>query len=214
MTQSDALPVSAPTPSVDPVVAPAGADGRSAGSARRHLPGDRDIWVMILGDLIIFAGYFVIYMVYRGMYPDEFLQAQQHLNINLGVLNTVVLLTSSWFVARATLSVRADRYDQAVRLVWAGGFLGLLFMVIKCYEWYAKIDAGHTNSDTFYSFYYVLTGVHLVHVLIGLIVLGVLVRELHNPSRRRISVVESGAVYWHMVDLLWVIIFALLYVMR
>ena len=66
----------------------------------------------------------------------------------------------------------------------------------------------------FYSFYYVITGVHLVHVLIGLIVLGVAVRELRNPSRRRESVIESSAVYWHMVDLLWVIIFALFYVMR
>jgi nitric oxide reductase NorE protein len=203
MTQSEALPISAPTPSAEPEEA-----------TRGHLPGDSHMWVMVLGDLVIFSGYFVIYMIYRGMYPDEFLEAQQHLVINLGVLNTVILLTSSWFVARAAFSARADRHHQAVRLIFAGGFLGLLFMLVKGYEWYTKIDAGQTNSDMFYSFYYVLTGVHLVHVLIGLIVLGVLVRELRNPSRRRISVVESGAVYWHMVDLLWVIIFALLYVMR
>jgi nitric oxide reductase NorE protein len=66
----------------------------------------------------------------------------------------------------------------------------------------------------FYSFYYVITGVHVVHVLIGLIVLGVLVRELRNPGRRRTWMAEAGAIYWHMVDLLWVIIFALVYVMR
>lgn len=87
-------------------------------------------------------------------------------------------------------------------------------MVLKGYEWAAKISAGHTNSDLFFSFYYVITGVHLVHVVIGLIALGVVVRELNNPARRRLMVVESAAIYWHMVDLLWVIIFGLFYVMR
>ncbi|OBF12074.1 cytochrome C oxidase subunit III [Mycobacterium sp. ACS4331] len=199
MTPADAPPA---TPETDPA------------PARAHLPGDGDMWVMVLGDLIIFAGYFVVFMIYRAMNPDEFLQAQQHLAINLGVLNTVILLTSSWFVARAVLATRGGQYAHAVRLIYAGGFLGLLFMIVKGYEWYAKISAGHTNAETFYSFYYVITGVHLVHVLIGLIVMGVLVRELRNPSRRRASMVESGAIYWHMVDLLWVLIFALLYVMR
>ncbi|MGV0849056.1 cytochrome c oxidase subunit 3 family protein [Mycolicibacterium phlei] len=178
------------------------------------LPGDVDMWVMVLGDLIIFGGYFVVYMIYRAMNPAEFLAAQQHLSINLGVLNTVILLTSSWFVARSVLAARCGDHAGAVRLIYAGGVCGVLFMLVKGYEWYAKITAGQTNSQMFYSFYYVLTGVHLVHVLIGLIVLGVLVRELRNPGRRRPTLVESGAVYWHMVDLLWVVIFGLLYVMR
>lgn len=172
------------------------------------------MWVMVLGDLIIFAGYFVIFMIYRAMNPEEFLAAQQHLAINIGVLNTVILLTSSWFIARSVLAARSGRHDQAIKLTYAGGLCGLLFIGFKGYEWFTKIAAGHTNSDMFFSFYYVLTGVHLVHVLIGLIVLGVVVRELRNPGRRRTSMVESGAVYWHMVDLLWVIIFGLLYVMR
>lgn len=185
-----------------------------------RLPGDVDMWVMVLGDLIIFGGgYFIVFMVYRAMNPPaEFLAAQQHLDINLGVLNTVILLTSSWFVARSVLAARSGNPPaQAIRLVYAGGGCGLLFMAVKGYEWFAKkITAGHTNSDMFYAFYYVLTGgVHLIHVLIGLIVLGgVVVRELRNPGRRRASLVESGAVYWHMVDLLWVVIFGLLYVMR
>ncbi|ABK70782.1 cytochrome c oxidase subunit 3 family protein [Mycolicibacterium smegmatis] len=181
-------------------------------TGRGHLPGDGHMWVMVLGDLVIFGGYFVIFMIYRAMNPDEFLRAQQHLAINIGVLNTVILLSSSWFVARAVLATRAARYETAIRLVRAGGALGVAFMVVKSYEWFVKIRAGHTNSEMFFSFYYVITGVHLVHVLIGLIVLGVLVRELR--TRRRPSMVESGAVYWHMVDLLWIVIFGLLYVMR
>lgn len=179
-----------------------------------HLPGDGHMWVMVLGDLVIFGGYFIVFMIYRTMYPDEFLRAQQHLDITIGVANTVILLTSSWLVARAVLAARAGRHETAIRLTYAGGVGGLMFMACKGYEWVVKIRNGHTNSEMFYSFYYVLTGVHLIHVLIGLIVLGVIVRELRNPSRRRASVVEASAVYWHMVDLLWVIIFGLLYVVR
>lgn len=181
---------------------------------RTRLPGDGHIWVMVLGDLVIFTGYFIIFMVYRTMNPAEFLAAQQHLNVNIGVINTVVLLTSSWFVARSVLAARAGNHRSAVRFVYLGAAGGVLFMILKSYEWAAKIGAGHTNSDLFFSFYYVITGVHLVHVLIGLIALGVVVRELGNPSRCRPAVVESAAIYWHMVDLLWVIIFGLLYVMR
>lgn len=179
-----------------------------------RVPGDGHIWVMVLGDLLIFTGYFIIFMVFRTMNPADFLAAQQHLNVNIGVINTVVLLTSSWFVARSVLAARAGNHRSAVRFVYSGAGGGVLFIVLKSYEWAVKISAGHTNSDLFFSFYYVITGVHLVHVVIGLIALGVVVRELNNPGRRRLMVVESAAMYWHMVDLLWVIIFGLLYVMR
>ncbi|WP_099244971.1 cytochrome c oxidase subunit 3 [Mycobacterium sp. shizuoka-1] len=172
------------------------------------------MWVMVLGDLVIFGGYFVVYMIYRSMNRARFLAAQQHLDITVGVINTVILLTSSWFVAQAVLCARAGDSQRAVRLLCAGAVCGSGFVVLKCTEWFREIVAGQTNSDLFYSFYYVITGVHLVHVLMGLIVLGVLVRELRTPGRRRIWMVESGATYWHMVDLLWVIIFALLYVVR
>jgi nitric oxide reductase NorE protein len=183
-------------------------------TTRARLPGDGHIWVMVLGDLLIFTGYFIIFIVYRTINPADFLAAQQHLNVNIGVINTVVLLTSSWFVARSVLAVRAGNVRSAVRFVHSGAAGGVLFVVLKGYEWAAKISAGHTNSDLFFSFYYVITGVHLVHVVIGLIALGVVVRELNNPARRRLMVVESAAIYWHMVDLLWVIIFGLFYVMR
>ncbi len=179
-----------------------------------HLPGDTHMWVMVLGDLVIFSGYFVVFMIYRSMNRAEFLAAQQHLNITIGVANTVILLTSSWFVARAVLSMRAGDPARVVRLLVGGGACGAAFVALKCYEWVREIAGGQTNSQMFYSFYYVITGVHVVHVLMGLIVLGVLVREVRNRGRRRTWMVESGAIYWHMVDLLWVIIFALVYVMR
>ena len=181
----------------------------------RHVPGDTHIWVMVLGDLVIFGAYFVIFMVYRAMTPEAFLAAQQHLSITLGVVNTVVLLTSSWFIARGVVAARADDHAAALRLTWLGGGFGVLFMVVKAYEWATKIAHGDTiTSNGFFSFYFMLTGVHLFHVALGLVILGVVARELRNPRKRRLSLIESGAVYWHLVDLLWIVIFALFYVMR
>ena len=180
-----------------------------------HLPGDGAMWVMVIGDLVIFGAYFIIYMVYRAMKPAEFLASEQHLNITIGVVNTLVLLASSWFIARSVQCARAGDHDRALRLTFLGGLCGVLFILIKGYEWSSKIVAGYTMSgNEFFMFYYMLTGVHVFHVGLGLVILGIVVRELRNPRRRRVSMVESGATYWHMVDLLWVVIFALLYVMR
>jgi nitric oxide reductase NorE protein len=190
--------------------APAGPADRTG-----HLPGDGAIWVMVIGDLVIFGAYFLIFMVHRAMKPTEFLASQQHLNITIGIVNTLVLLGSSWFIARSVQCARAGEVDRALRLTYLGGMCGVLFLVIKAYEWSSEIVAGHTMSgNEFFMFYYMLTGVHVFHVGLGLVILGVVVRELRNTRRRRVSMVESGATFWHMVDLLWVVIFALLYVMR
>ena len=172
------------------------------------------MWVMVLGDLVIFGGYFLIYMVHRAMAPEAFLAAQTHLNVTIGVVNTLVLLTSSLLVARSVYAARSGRPERAMKLTYAGGALGVLFVAIKAYEWSLELGRGLTVANDFFSFYYVLTGVHMLHVALGLIILGVSVRELRAVKRRRISLVEQGATYWHMVDLLWVVIFGLLYVMR
>jgi nitric oxide reductase NorE protein len=90
-----------------------------------------------------------------------------------------------------------------------------LFIAIKAFEWSAKISQGLTfGSNDFFMFYYLLTGVHLFHVALGLVFLGVNYFELRNPQGRRISMVETGAMYWHLVDMLWIVIFTLLYVLR
>jgi nitric oxide reductase NorE protein len=186
-------------------------------TARRvkHTPADSHMWVMVLGDLVIFGTYFLIFMIYRTMKRTEFLAAQQHLNITIGVVNTLVLLTSSLFIAHSVHAARAGRYDRARFLTYLGGLCGVSFILIKAYEWSVEIANGFTlPSNDFFMFYFMLTGVHLFHVFLGLVILGVVVRELRNPRRRRMSMVESGAVYWHMVDLLWIVIFGLLYVMR
>ena len=83
---------------------------------------------MVLGDLVIFGAYFLIFMVHRAMAPEEFLAAQQHLDVTIGVVNTIVLLTSSWFVARSVLAARSGDHDRAVRLTYVGGACGVLFV--------------------------------------------------------------------------------------
>ena len=193
----------------------AAASSVTSAEGRAHLPGDVHMWVMVLGDLIIFGAYFIIFMVFRARNPQEFLASEQHLNINIGVLNTLVLLASSWFIARSVQAARADDHAQALSLTYFGGLCGVGFIAIKAYEWSAKITQGYTiSSNDFFMFYYMLTGVHLFHVSLGLLILGITVRELRNPRRRRPFMVEAGATYWHMVDLLWIVIFALVYVMR
>jgi nitric oxide reductase NorE protein len=179
-----------------------------------HMPGDGHMWVMVLGDLAIFGAYFLIYMVHRAITPDAFIAAQQHLNITVGVINTMILLTSSLFVARSVFAVRDGKPHLAVKLTYAAGACGILFIATKAYEWSVELRRGFTVSNEFFSFYYVLTGVHLLHVILGLIILGVSIRELRAPQRRRVSLIEQGATYWHMVDLLWIVIFGLLYVVR
>jgi nitric oxide reductase NorE protein len=185
-----------------------------------HLPADKDMWVFVLGDLVIFSAYFIIFMVYRNREHQLFLASQQHLSLALGGINTLMLLASSWFVARSVLATRSGNYDRALRLTVLGGLCGVVFLAVKAYEWTTKISQGLTfASNDFYMFYYLLTGVHVFHVALGLVFLGVVVGQLRNfkqrrPTSPRMTMVETGATYWHMVDLLWIVIFALVYVMR
>ncbi|MEV4241484.1 MULTISPECIES: cytochrome c oxidase subunit 3 family protein [Nocardia] len=180
-----------------------------------HLPGDVAVWVFVLGDLIIFSSYFIIFMVDRNRDPDLFLQSQQHLDLNIGVVNTLILLASSWCVARSVVAARNGEYQHAMMFTVAGGLCGVLFVLIKIYEWSSKISQGMTlPSNHFFMYYYMLTGVHLFHVLLGLVILAVVLAELRNPRLRRMKMVEIGATYWHMVDLLWIVVFALVYVVR
>jgi nitric oxide reductase NorE protein len=194
---------------VEAVESPPSTDGRE------HLPGGVDIWVFVLGDLMFFAAYFVIFVVYRIQEPTLFLDSQRHLSLTTGVVNTLVLLASSRFVAMAVQATRAGDDRRATRLISYGGLCGVLFVLIKVFEWHSEISRGFTlPHNDFFMFYYMLTGVHLFHVLLGLGFLTLIVREIRSPAATRVWLVEAGATFWHMVDLLWVFIFALVYLMR
>jgi nitric oxide reductase NorE protein len=180
-----------------------------------RIPGDLSVWIFVLGDLVFFGAYYVIYMVYRHQEPRVFLASQQHLSLLAGTLNTMVLLTSSRFVALAVQAARGGDRERSRRQIMYGVLLGVAFVVIKAFEWAYEIRHGFTlTRNDFFMFYFTLTGVHLFHVLLGLVVLVVVYRDLRSPEPSRSWIIESGAVYWHMVDLLWIGIFALLYLMR
>jgi nitric oxide reductase NorE protein len=207
MTETELANESRPgnAPSKTPAAAPPGL----------HQQGDTSMWVFVIGDLFIFGAYFVIFMIARSENRDAFLAAQQHLNLDAGLINTLVLLTSSWCVALAVNAARVGDHRRATNLTLLGGLCGVVFIGIKAYEWISEIQADQTiTSSDFFMYYYMLTGVHLFHVALGLVILGVVVANLRNSDLRRVSIVESGAIYWHLVDLLWVVIFALIYVMR
>jgi len=188
---------------------------RNASTIRAHLPGEPSMWFFVIGDLLIFALYFVSYVFFRGHDHAAFLQGQQHLNQDLGFINTVVLLTSSLFVALGTTAARAGQRRDARHLFVLAVLCGALFPLIKAIEWIPEIRAGHTpGSGLFFMYYYVLAGMHLCHVLLGLVILCFVVRDLHRSPEPNQRFIETGATYWHMVDLLWLVLFALFYLMR
>jgi nitric oxide reductase NorE protein len=189
--------------------------GSSTDTSVRAVPGQPDMWAFVLFESLIFSSYFVVYMLRRMQNPALFLDSQAHLSPGFGVSNTLVLLLSSWFMARCVQSARERCYDAALRQVLATGACGLVFVGLKLFEWSLKLGQGFGfSSNEFFSFYYFLTAIHVLHVLIGFVVLGVAVYQLRSPLRRSQNAVETCATYWHMVDFLWVLIFALLYVMR
>lgn len=183
----------------------------------RRLPGVDGVWVFIGFDCVIFALLFVSFMKDRYADPALFEASRQTLNVTLGGLDTLILLTSSWFVALAVQAVKRDELDRAPRLLLGGVLTGLMFVVSKSAEYTEKIVAGISPlTDAFYMWYFTLTGIHLVHVLFGTSLL----IFVWTKARRRVydsgnrTVLECVASFWHLVDLLWIVLFPLLYLQR
>jgi nitric oxide reductase NorE protein len=181
----------------------------------RFVPGQPDMWAFVLFETLVFTGYFGFYLFYRARSPELFLHAQAQLDLRVGVVNTLVLLLSSWSVARCVQSSRAGDYRAALRDVFLTAAFAGVFLVVKVSEWVRLVHAGNgLESNDFFMYYFFLTGIHFVHLLIGFVVLGFIVYQLRSPARRSQQLVETCATYWHTVDFLWVLIFALLYVVR
>lgn len=180
-----------------------------------HTPGQFDIWVLVMIEAITFSSYFVVYALDYRANAEFYLRNQAELNLHLGIGNTLVLLTSSWAMARCVKQARAGDHASALRFLWLTVAGGLTFAGMKIYEWSLEMGRGfYFETNDFFAYYYFLTGLHLLHVVAGLIALGVVYYQLSSPRRQSQEIVETGATFWHMVDFLWVIIFTLLYVMR
>jgi nitric oxide reductase NorE protein len=181
----------------------------------RFVPGQPDMWAFVLFEALVFTSYFTVYVIRRTQSPEAFLQSQAHLDLRVGVFNTLVLLVSSWSVARCVQAAREGSFRAALSNAYLTMLFGFVFLVSKVLEWVTEVDEGFTfTTDEFFSFYYFLTAIHFLHLLIGFVVLGIAVHQIRSPARRSQEAIETCATYWHTIDFLWVLIFALLYVMR
>lgn len=192
------------------------------------------MWVFLAQELLFFSGLFVAYGVYRSWYPEMFRAAAHQLNKEMGATNTVVLLFSSLTAALAVRASQVGNRKATGRLILVTIGCACMFLVIKFFEYKHKFEAGllpgrfyhphlehlapnspplPENTDTFFSIYFMMTGVHGVHVLVGI---GVLVWVFLRNSRGEFSKdfftpVDIVAIYWHLVDLVWIYLFPLLY---
>jgi nitric oxide reductase NorE protein len=180
-------------------------------------PGDLAIWFFIFAELLAFGVFFVSYAFARAKNVALFNASQLTLNRESGLVNTLVLVTSSYFVVRAVAAIRDGQPVACAR--WLIGAIGLggVFVVVKLAEFHAKFAAGITlSSNTFYMFYLSLTLFHFMHVLMGMIILAFVAAKARRGGycAANHTGVETGASYWHMVDLVWLILFPLVYVIR
>ena len=186
-------------------------------AASRRLPGDLAIWFFILAELLAFAVFFASYAFARASHVAEFNLYQQTLDRNAGALNTVLLITGSWFVVLAVQAAHRDDVKGVPRNILLGFLCGAGFLVVKVFEYAAKFGAGISMStNTFYMFYISLTFFHFMHVILGMVILAILWFQARKGAYGSHDAhgLESGAAYWHMVDLLWIVLFPLVYVMR
>jgi nitric oxide reductase NorE protein len=183
----------------------------------RRLPGVDGVWVFIGADAVIFAILFGSFMSDRLHNPAVFEASRHTLNMNLGGLDTLILLTSSWSVALAIQALKRDLVGLVPRYLLGGVLTGLLFVLSKSIEYFEKFAHGITPAtDPFYMWYFTLTGIHLTHVVVGTSLLTYLwINARHGAYRASRRVVpECVASFWHLVDLLWIVLFPLLYLMR
>lgn len=182
----------------------------------RTLPGDIAIWLFILTELVVFGLLFVGLEVGWRSAPETFAQGARTLHVAAGFANTLVLITGSFFVASAVRSIRQGYIRACVLLLLGGMATGGIFALIKIAEYQALIDAGYRlGTSIFYSFYFLATGFHLLHVLIAMLVLLIVaVRCLFGAyDAESPTGIETAASFWHMVDLVWIVLFPLLYIL-
>jgi cytochrome c oxidase subunit III len=186
------------------------------------------MWLFLTTELMFFGGLFTAYLVYRYWYPTQFAAGSQTMDVTLGTINTAVLLTSSLTMALAVHAAGASRRRQLVGLLASTIALGAVFLAVKAYEYHHKYEehlipfAGLPLADfgkdtkgitAFLNLYFLMTGLHALHIVIGLVLLGVLAVLAWRGGLmgERSIVVHNAGLYWHFVDLVWVYLFPFFY---
>lgn len=182
------------------------------------------MWLFLFTELILFGGMFILYSVYRYMHPDSFHVAAKELNTIVGTFNTAILLTSSLTMALSITAIQRKQKALSIFFQLITIVLALGFMVNKYFEWTAKFHHGiYPGSDIllskppgeilFFGLYYVMTGLHGLHVIIGVVLIGMMARLTFKGIITDTSYVklESAGLYWHLVDIIWIFLFPLFY---
>lgn len=174
-----------------------------------ELPGDLMMWVLIVSELLVFGAALLAFLAVRATAPELFASSQAQLNQTAGALNTAFLVTSGMFAARAVSQSR-DGHRAAARVsLFLASLLGVAFLIIKSFEYAAKFEAGISiETNPFFMFYFLITGFHALHVVAGIVILALVswADSLRN--------IETAAAFWHMVDLVWVLLFPIIYLLR
>jgi cytochrome c oxidase subunit 3 len=182
------------------------------------------MWLFLFTELILFGGMFLLYSVYRFQYADEFHLAAKELNTIMGAFNTAVLLTSSLTMVLAIIAIQRDQKTLSILMQLITIFLALFFLVNKYFEWTAKFHHGiypgseellskSSGEILFFGLYYVMTGLHGIHVIVGMFLIAVMTRMTRKDIIKKDSYVrlESAGLYWHLVDIIWIFLFPLFY---
>jgi cytochrome c oxidase subunit 3 len=186
------------------------------------------MWVFLVTEVLFFGGLFLVYLVYRSTYPDAFIAGSHELDVMLGTINTAVLITSSLTMALAVHGAQTGHRRTVLILLVATMALGAVFLGIKSVEYYHKFEEHHIpgpsfvfekeyrqHAQLFFSLYFIMTGLHAVHMIIGLGIMtwmlwwtwrGVITAEYYPP-------IEISGLYWHFVDIVWIFLYPLLYLL-
>lgn len=191
---------------------------------RDDLASKTGMWLFLFTEMLLFGGLFVVYSVYRYMNAEAFHQAAHELNVYIGTLNTIILLISSATIAMSITAIQKKNKKFALLLLIITVLLGLVFLVNKYFEWGhhirehiypgSAILASRGQGDVlFYGLYYFMTGLHALHIIIGLIFIGYMIVFITKDkvSSDNFVLLENSGLYWHLVDLIWIFLFPLFY---
>jgi cytochrome c oxidase subunit III len=182
------------------------------------------MWLFLFTEILLFGGLFLLYAAYLHRYPEDFHRAGKALDVVLGGANTVILIGSSLTVALSITALRLGRTKHCLIFLGITVALALSFLVNKLFEWSAKFEHGtypgaaHLKTmppgeNIFYGLYFAMTGLHAVHVVVGSVLLSVIAVLVHRGrvTQADFVLLENGGLYWHLVDLIWIFLFPLFY---
>lgn len=183
------------------------------------------MWLFIFTELLLFGVLFVIYSVYRYLNHDAFQLAAEELDTFVGAVNTIILLVSSMTIAMSTTALQKKNKPFTLLLTGVTFILGVIFLVNKYFEWGAKFDHGifpgseyltenfSQGEILFFGLYFIMTGLHALHIIIGLIFIAVVMWKVYTGKvhAQRAALLDNSGLYWHLVDIIWIFLFPLFY---